>query len=774
MHWLKRFSLLPSITLVLLHLFVCIQAAAQCSDQWQYGPDQGVRGIDGTVYAAIEWPLATETGTRPVLVAGGTFAWAGQRAVQNVAYWDGEWHAFGTGTAGSLTAVRAFCVYRGDLIAAGRFNSIDGVAANSIARWDGSSWHPLGNGIDDIVYSLCVRGDTLYVSGTFSSAGGAVAKNIAAWNGTEWSPVGDGLSVQNSVVPEVRALVEFEGKLFAAGTFTRSGSATIAHFASWDGSAWKQELSAGTVHVLRVYQGRLYAGVDSSGGISPGIRVWNGTVWTNPGGGVYETAGYPAVYALTEFEGHLAVAGTFTQAGSLTTRSVALWDGNQWSVLGQGVPVSTGSFRALTTFGTSLVGAGNFSPGTPAVRSIAAWNGESWKALGLGLHQASVTAIFNWNNNLVLAGNFAGPGEEAGFNIAMRQSNQWFNLGGLGRPQGGPRGRCLAEFQGNLVVGGAITLAGGVPIANVGAWDGDSWSSLGYGLNNVVNALFPYGDELIAGGQFTSVGGSTANYLARWNGEQWLPIGTGASSFVNALTVYQGDLIAAGQFGTVDGVAAQRIARWNGSEWFPLGSGMGQTSPIVYCLAVHQGSLIVGGRFSRAGGLTAANVAGWNGSAWSALGSGLSGGDVLALASHHGNLYATGAFTNSGAASVARVAKWTGATWQPLGAGLNGSGNSLYSFQDELIIGGDFSRANSAVSVGWARWGSCSWCPEDLTGDGYVNDDDFTHFVIAYAHGDCSDGANPSSCPSDFNNDGVVNDSDFCLFVIAYNDLICS
>jgi len=757
-----------------LNAVIGMPAAAQCSDQWQYGPDQGVRGIDGTVYAAIEWPLATAEGIRPVLIAGGTFAWAGHRAVQNLAYWDGEWRAFGIGTAGPFAAIRALCIYRGELIAAGKFTSIDGTPANSIARWDGLSWHPLGAGIDDIVYSLCVLEDTLYVSGTFSSAGGSAANNIASWNGEEWSALGDGLSIHNTVTPEIRALVEYEGKLFAAGTFTRSGASVISSYASWDGSAWKQELSPGAVHVLRVYKDRLYAGIDSAGGTSPGIRMWNGSAWVNPGGGVFQTAGSPAVYALAEYEGRLAVAGTFTQAGSLVTASVALWDGAQWSALGQGVPVSTGSFRALTTYGTSLVGGGIFAPGAPAVRSVAEWNGEAWVALGSGLHLASVSAISHWKDNLVLTGSFSGPGTDVGRNIALRQGGQWLNLGGLGRPEGGPRGLCLSEFEGNLIVGGRITNAGGVQIANVGAWNGHSWAALGSGLSGQVNALTPYGNELIAGGFFTAVNGLDSHYIARWNGEEWLPLGKGASNVVFALTVYQGDLIVGGQFAAIDGVSAQSIARWNGSAWFPLGSGLGQTGPTAFSLTVHQGSLIVGGRFSRAGGLAAANIARWDGSTWSALGSGLSPGDVYALASHHGVLYATGAFAGTGGAPISRIARWNGAAWLPMGAGINSNGFSLHSFHDELFVGGDLTRANNAASIAWARWGSCSWCAEDLTGDGYVNDDDFTHFVVAYGLGDCGLGAAPTGCPSDFNNDGTVDDADFCLFVVAYNEMLCS
>ena len=65
-------------------------------------------------------------------------------------------------------------------------------------------------------------------------------------------------------------------------------------------------------------------------------------------------------------------------------------------------------------------------------------------------------------------------------------------------------------------------------------------------------------------------------------------------------------------------------------------------------------------------------------------------------------------------------------------------------------------------------------CPEDLTGEGFVDDSDFQVFVQAYNILDCADGAMALGCPADFNLDGLVDDLDFQLFVIAYNELVCS
>ena len=64
----------------------------------------------------------------------------------------------------------------GDLIAGGSFTTSGGQAINYIARWNGTSWSPLGPGADNLVYALAVlpNGD-LIAAGSFTAAAGAAA-----------------------------------------------------------------------------------------------------------------------------------------------------------------------------------------------------------------------------------------------------------------------------------------------------------------------------------------------------------------------------------------------------------------------------------------------------------------------------------------------------------------------------------------------------------------------------------------------------------------------
>ena len=78
--------------------------------------------------------------------------------------------------------INAMCMYKGDLVVAGRFDSIDNVPANGIARWNGSNWSSFGSGTDGEVWCLDVFQGDLYAGGNFVTAGGISAPFIARWS----------------------------------------------------------------------------------------------------------------------------------------------------------------------------------------------------------------------------------------------------------------------------------------------------------------------------------------------------------------------------------------------------------------------------------------------------------------------------------------------------------------------------------------------------------------------------------------------------------------
>ena len=99
----------------------------------------------------------------------------------------------GLGRRGWTTSVDALAVSGTTLYAGGDFTTAGGVAANYIAKWNGSAWSALGAGMNNDVYALAVSGTTLYAGGDFTTAGGVTANYIAKWNGSAWSALGSGM-----------------------------------------------------------------------------------------------------------------------------------------------------------------------------------------------------------------------------------------------------------------------------------------------------------------------------------------------------------------------------------------------------------------------------------------------------------------------------------------------------------------------------------------------------------------------------------------------------
>jgi hypothetical protein len=72
-----------------------------------------------------------------------------------------------------------------DMIVGGQFTTISGAAIANVARWDGSTFQPLGSGTSDVVFALLTLDDgDIGAGGLFVSAGGVTVNSIARWNGS--------------------------------------------------------------------------------------------------------------------------------------------------------------------------------------------------------------------------------------------------------------------------------------------------------------------------------------------------------------------------------------------------------------------------------------------------------------------------------------------------------------------------------------------------------------------------------------------------------------
>jgi hypothetical protein len=171
----------------------------------------------------------------------------------------GNFSQLGT-TFDNQKGVYAISKYNGSIIVAGSFTSVNSTTVNHIARWDGTTWQPLGTGLDGTVLSLAVYNNELYAGGSFNNAGGAPAKFIAKWNGTNWKAVGG--SVTSTSYNGVRDMMVYKNDLYVAGDFNKLGTVNAKYLASWNGTSWRSLNFTGIdfLESLEIYNNEMYVG----------------------------------------------------------------------------------------------------------------------------------------------------------------------------------------------------------------------------------------------------------------------------------------------------------------------------------------------------------------------------------------------------------------------------------------------------------------------------------------------------------------------------------
>lgn len=743
-------------------LLVPSLASAQCGIEWEEGifPD---RGFSGEVHCAAEF----DDGSGPALYVGGDFARADGVTVNSIARWDGSaWQPLGSGLLFNANPANVYALAVFDdgngpaLYAGGNLTSAGGVAASCTARWDGSSWSPLGSGIGGgsppDVRTLAVfddgSGPALYAGGYFTQAGGASANRIARWNGSSWSRLGTGIG--GAGLPVVYGLEVYNdgsgAQLHAIGKFTTAGGVAVEHVARWNGTAWSA-VGAG----VTFYDGRDLAVFDDGSGprlfaaarflpprgsIQWGVVRWDGSTWTQLGpafgGSVIELGTHEPGSGSA-----LVVTGAFSTIGVTNANRIARWDGSAWVPLGDGLG-STGDCLLESALGplpgpTLYVGGSFQTASTWGAQGFAAWDGAAWQPLELGggIAGPSAFAVAAYDDGsgpaLYVGGRFPAAGGRAAANLARWDGSSWSEAGGTGGSN--PQVHTMAVFDDGLgprpalYVGGQFSSVGGVAATAIGRWDGNQWSAPG-GLSNTATivAMTVFDDGLGGGpalyvaGSFFVPGLSEGSNIARWDGTQWSAVGHGISSSLNALVVHDDGsgpaLYVGGNFTEIDGIPGTAyIARWDGLGWSAVGSGMNGG---VAALTVHDdgtgAALYAGGGFQMAGGQPAARIASWDGVAWSALGRGLND-QPFALVSYeppsesHASLFAGGRFTTAGGNFTPHVARFDGTSWSGVDAGTDSRVYDFAMFDDGLGGGpalyavGDFVRAGSVSASHVAR-----------------------------------------------------------------------
>jgi hypothetical protein len=297
------------------------------------------------------------------------------------------------------------------------------------------------------------------------------------------------------------------------------------------------------------------------------------------------------VWGSVVYNGELYACGNFEHADGNPSLAIARWNGSAWSDVGGGF--QHGAFsnvvRGLIVFNGELF-AGGFvdSVGGMLIHKIAKWNGSSWSPAAMDCPISTVNCFCIHNGELYAGGQGSGLVKVC---VARWTGSSWVGLDVEG---GNTDVWSMVSYNGYLYAGGGFSDFNGQGIGGVARWDGTSWSDIGSGFTafNSIKALAVFDNRLYIAGGFTEAGGVPANYIVAWDGTNWTPLNGGANAAVTALLAHGDKLFVAGNFWEIDGITANRAAYWDGSSWTVLGTDLGAGNMTI---AIYDDELYYGG-----------------------------------------------------------------------------------------------------------------------------------------------------------------------------------
>jgi hypothetical protein len=253
------------------------------------------------------------------------------------------------------------------------------------------------------------------------------------------------------------------------------------------------------------------------------------------------------VRSVVEYHDTLIATGPFNVvADSLPVDHIAYWNGQQWLPYGSLRPLGARKLRVLDD---TLYAVGSMDTADGQyVNGITRRVGGQWRPVGLlDTDGYSIMGdIVKFEDHLVAIGSGAINGELRVFQL---QDGVWSILGG-GIQGGLCSAQCLAVYNGDLYVGGQITMACGNPGQGILRWDGSAWQPVGLGLQYALGdfnsfagptTMMEHNGKLFIGGGFRYAGGVEAFGVATWDGTEWCGVTGNFSNGVGHTGVYSMD-----------------------------------------------------------------------------------------------------------------------------------------------------------------------------------------------------------------------------------------
>ena len=289
------------------------------------------------------------------LLVSGSFTYLNNVPFSTIAFYDGnnfDSLQCGIGSLcgnvlplGGISGAWRVIYYENKLITTGSFGIASNIETAGLAYYENNTWNSFGtglllnNGNWGMGRYLSKDSNYVYLCGTFDSINGVPAQSVAIYNGTTWYEPENLTSVRPNLPNGFNTVQSYKDYLYLSGTFCDNENperkiCRLARFkdGEWSGVGNGIFSGLGYVNSMVVYKDKLIVGgtmSTSQGDPGNGLAAWDGNTWDNMGGGVY----YSSVVQVNDMAVHgdfLYVLGLFEAAGGKEAQGLARWDGTNW------------------------------------------------------------------------------------------------------------------------------------------------------------------------------------------------------------------------------------------------------------------------------------------------------------------------------------------------------------------------------------------------------------------------------------------------------------
>ncbi len=274
-------------------------------------------------------------------------------------YKNGQWFRMGDGvdwlksfpwcTNCIPNPVNSIIRYKDTIYITGMFLTSGNYTVNGIAKWNGTKWLPLKTGLKDsdvgpgsgIGYKFKIYNNDLYLTGAFDSVCGVAAHSLAKFDGVNWSAVNNLPRIYPTNSNFVYDVEFFNGEIYAGGIM--DNGTTLKDIVKWNGTAWVNPgigmYGLGYIRGITIYKNNLYVIGSYSyynHPSNPGncIVRYDGFNWQSVGTGMlFAPNGLAWLNAYKIYKNKLYLGGEFDLCNNAKMYSIVTFDGSNFCSL---------------------------------------------------------------------------------------------------------------------------------------------------------------------------------------------------------------------------------------------------------------------------------------------------------------------------------------------------------------------------------------------------------------------------------------------------------